>query len=190
MMDEDDGGAEAALELAEEGKQGSDFTACVLIDAVEADKGIEDEEAWFQGGDGVDESEAVVLDVEPEGDGSDDVDVEAREIDVGGAADAFDATADDVQGVLSGEEEDGPLVSDGKTAQARGSRGNGDGHVQGKEGLAALGLASDDADGLRGPQVMDKPALLFWDRLEVDGTSKRQRRAHNHVRPWRVWRRR
>jgi hypothetical protein len=60
MMDEHDGGAEAALELAEESKQGSDFTACVLIDAVEAHKGIEDEEAWFQGGDGVDESEAVV----------------------------------------------------------------------------------------------------------------------------------
>jgi hypothetical protein len=88
---------------------------------MQAHKRIKDEQARAQGGERVDESPAVVLDVEPDGDGSDDVDIEASEIDVGGAADAFDTPADDVQGVLGGKEEDGPLVSDGKTAEARGS---------------------------------------------------------------------
>ena len=36
----------------------------------------------------------------------------------------------------------------------------GHGHVEGEEGLAALGLAADDAHGLVGPEALDEPVAL------------------------------
>ena len=44
VMDDDDGEVEAALQFAQEGKQSGDLGGVVLVEAVEADEGIEDEE--------------------------------------------------------------------------------------------------------------------------------------------------
>ncbi len=45
MVDEQHGGFEAALDVAQEAKDGSDLGDGVLVDAVQADQGVEDHEA-------------------------------------------------------------------------------------------------------------------------------------------------
>jgi hypothetical protein len=135
---------------------------------VKTDERVKDEQAWTEGFDGVDEADAVLLQVEAYGDGGDDVDVELREADAGGATDPLETAAGRRAGRLR-QRRGGraPLVGDGEVAQARGARGDGDGQVEGEKGLAALGLTAHDADGLGGPQVADEPALLLGDCLEV-----------------------
>jgi hypothetical protein len=54
-----------------------------------------------------------------------------------------------------------------EAAQARDAGGDGDGDVE--EGLAAFGLAADDADGLLGPQAGDEPAVLLAALIEAPG---------------------
>jgi len=82
-------------------------------------------------------------------------------------ADAFEPSADDVQGVFGSVEKNSAFARDGKVSQARRAGGDGDGHVEDEEALAALGLASDDADGLVGPEPLDEPACLWRRRVEL-----------------------
>ena len=69
---------------------------------MQADEGIEDEQAWLQSGHGVGEAVAIVIEIEAEGGRGDDLDVEIGERDAGGLADAIEAAFDDVQRVLGG----------------------------------------------------------------------------------------
>ena len=66
----------------------------------------------------------------------------------------------------------------GETAQAGGAGGDRDGDVEGEEGLAGLGLASDDADGLLGPQLFDQPVSILGPDFELVGTADGQGAAH------------
>jgi hypothetical protein len=52
--------------------------------------------------------------------------VQRGETDAGGGADAFEAAADDVQGVFGGIEQDAARTADREAAQARDARGDGD----------------------------------------------------------------
>jgi hypothetical protein len=130
VVDQHNGGGEAALQLAEKGQQGCDLAAGIFVDAMEADKGVEHEQAGTDGGEGIDQTKAVVLQVQSDGDGGDDVDVQGGEFDLGSATDALEASAHDVQGIFCGEEQDGPLVSDGEATETRGAGGDGDCHIQ------------------------------------------------------------
>ena len=47
MMDEDDGCGMPPLQVAQIGEQWRDLAADVLVDLVEADEGVEDEQARF-----------------------------------------------------------------------------------------------------------------------------------------------
>jgi hypothetical protein len=71
------------------------------------------------------------------------------------------ATADDVQRVLGGVEQDAPGLGHDEAAQAGRAGGDRDSEVESQERLAALGLAADDADGLIRPQPGDEPAMLL-----------------------------
>jgi hypothetical protein len=48
---------------------------------------------------------------------------------------------------------------DGEASEEGGTRGNGDGHVQGEPGLAGFWSAADEADGAIRPQTLDEPGL-------------------------------
>jgi hypothetical protein len=69
VVDDEDGEAMAPLQLAQVGKQRGDFGAGVLVDAVQADEGIENEQAWLKGGDGVGEAAPIGLEIEAKGEG-------------------------------------------------------------------------------------------------------------------------
>ena len=59
MVDDGDGDGVAALQFAQEGEQRGDLAADVLVDAMQADEGIEDEEPRLEPGDGLVEACAV-----------------------------------------------------------------------------------------------------------------------------------
>src|SRR5262249_14617096 len=78
----------------------------------------------------------------------DDVEVERGEVDAGGGTDAVEAATYDAERVLGGKQQHTAGTRDGEAAQARRARGDRDGDVEREERLAALGFATDDADGL------------------------------------------
>ncbi len=88
MVDENDGGAQGALELAEEVEERGDLGRGVLVDAMETDEGIEDEEPGAQCLDGAAQAVTVGRSVEAERRSGDDVDVERIEGDAGSRGDA------------------------------------------------------------------------------------------------------
>ena len=64
MVDEQHGGGEAALDVAQEPEDGGDIGDGVFIDAVETDQGVEDEEPRLDPLDGLVQTLAVVAVVE------------------------------------------------------------------------------------------------------------------------------
>ena len=58
--------------------------------------------------------------------------------------------------------------------QTRSAGGDGHREIECEEALAALGFASDDADGLLRPQSCDEPALLIGTGGELPGRFHRQ----------------
>ena len=104
----------------------------------------------------------------------DDGDVEGVEAGVGGLCDALEPGAHDVPGVLGGEQQDGARLVGGEAAQARDTGGDRDGEVQRQEGLAALGLAADDADRLAPPQRVDEPLVPARAVFELDRRARRE----------------
>lgn len=161
VVDDNDGELMLALEVAQKGEQGSDLGGRVFIAAMQADEGVEDEQARPESGDGVFEAEAVGGQIEAHGGGGDDLEVEVAERDASGGADAVEAETDDLEGVLSGVEQDATWGGHGEAAQARGAGCDGDGEVKSQERLAGFGLASDDAHRLLGPETGDQPSVLL-----------------------------
>ena len=66
-----------------------------------------------------------------------------------------------MQRVLGGEEQDPAGTRHREPAQARQARCDGNREIECQERLAALGLATDDADGLIGPEPGDQPSMLL-----------------------------
>ena len=87
VMDQQDGGLDAALEVAQEAEDGGDIRDSVLVDAVEADQGVEDQEARPDARHGVLQALAVVAVVETQDGHVDDGDVEGLEVGAGGPGD-------------------------------------------------------------------------------------------------------
>lgn len=171
MVDENDSGAQAALELAEEVEEWGDLGRGILVDAMETDERIEHEEPGAQGIDGLAQAVAVGRSVEAEHRDGDDMDVERIERDAGSRGDTGEALADHGERVLGREEEHGPGDVRRKLAQARCAGGDGDSEIEGEEGLAALGLAAEDADRLVEPEGLDEPAWAVGGGLDLAGTA-------------------
>jgi hypothetical protein len=86
-----------------------------------------------------------------------------------------------VQRVLGGAEQNAARTWHDEAAQARDAGGDRDGDIESEERLAALGLASDDTDGLLRPQARDQPAVLLGSLGEtISGLDGQQ--AHRRAR--------
>ena len=158
-----------ALQFAQVGEQWGDFTASVLVDAMQAHERIEDQQPRRELRDGALQRRAIGRGIEPQRGRGDDLHVQIGELATGGGADALQALAHDVQRILGRVEQHPPRLRHGEVAQARGAGGHRDGEIEGEEALAALGLAPDDAHGLLGPQPGDEPAALLGPRREPPG---------------------
>ena len=81
----------------------------------------------------------------------------------------------DMKRVLGGIEKNAAGARNGETAQASRSSRNRHGKVEGEEGFAAFGLATDDADSFLGPQRSDEPASFVGALREaVSGFDRQQ----------------
>jgi hypothetical protein len=93
MMDHDDRDIERSLELAKVAEQGGDLTSIVLVDAVQADKRIEDQEARHVGRDRVAQSELIVRTIEAQRRRGDEMNRQPGELETAMTADAEEASA-------------------------------------------------------------------------------------------------
>jgi hypothetical protein len=97
---------------------------------VEADKRIEDEELGAQRGDGVGETVAITLDVEPDRGCGNHVDVQIGELEAGGVGQASEPPTHDVERIFRGEEQYAARLRRPKATQTRHASGDRDGHVE------------------------------------------------------------
>ena len=119
VVDEHHGGREAALQMAQEGEDGGDVGDGILVDAMQAHQGVEDEQARADALDGLVQALAVVAVVEAQDGDVDDGDVEGVEVGAGGSGDAVQAGAHDVASVLGGEHQDRSGLVGFEASQAR-----------------------------------------------------------------------
>ncbi len=131
--------------------------------------------------DGLLEPCAIELDIEPHHGLEDDVDIEGIESDTFAAtaipASLWRTIASESSAAKSNTS---ALRTVGETTQARCACSDGHGHVEREEGLAALRLAANDADGLCGPKAFDEPALFFRTHIEFVGETDGER-AHRRL---------
>ncbi len=167
VVDQQHGASEADLEFAQRSEQGGDLAGLVLVDRVQPDQRVEGEQPGPDAFDGFGQPDPVGGDIEAQPGGVDDLDVEAVEGAAGGAGDAGESFAENVPGVLGGEQQRGSGGGDGEPPQAAGAGGDGDGDVERQEGLAALRLAADDAHRLVAPELLDQPLLRLRPGLQV-----------------------
>jgi hypothetical protein len=123
----------------------------------------------------------VLAAIEPQRWHGDDVYIEALEVDAGGTGDALQALAHDVARILGGIEQHGARLPCREPAQAARARSDGEGEIEGEEGLPALRLATYDADGLRAPETLDQPLGLACLRRSKMRGARRWQRFHGRA---------
>jgi len=181
-MDQHDGEGETALELPQVREQRRHLGRRVLVDAMEAYEGIEDEEHGPERGDGGLQLLAILGEIEPDARRGDDVDRQIGERHGRGAADPLETGPHHVQGVLRGIEQHGAALRRGEAAQTRHAGRDGDDHVEREKTLAALGLAADDADRFGGPEVLNEPRVLGETHGQLGRAGHRQGGGRHRVR--------
>lgn len=159
MMDKKYGGVEAALQFSQEAEQCGDVGAGVFVGAMEADEGIEEEELRANVFDSGGESGSVGIEIEPEGGGIDEVQVEVADVEAAVVADAEDAFADHGCCVFGEVDESGSGACDGEASETGRSRSDAECNVETEPGLAAFWCAADNAYGPSTPEVFDEPTV-------------------------------
>lgn len=161
VMHEEHGEGVPALKFAQICQERCDLPARILIDAMQSNEGIQDQKPRGEGLDGALEALAIPFQIKSQGGGGDHLHIQCRELAAGRLADALEARAHDVLGVLGGEEQHAPGSGNGEAPQRRVPGGDRDCEVECEEALAALGLTAHDADGALAPETLDEPALLL-----------------------------
>jgi hypothetical protein len=118
VVDDDEGEIVAAVELAQEAEQGRDFGGAVLVDAVQADEGIEDEEPGPERREGGVKGAAVAVEIEAQAGSGDDVKLEGGEREAAVLAELSDAVSQVRQRVLGEIDDDRPRGVDLEAADA------------------------------------------------------------------------
>lgn len=164
-----DGDVVATLEVAQIAQQSGDVLCAVLVDAVEADKGIQQQQARAEQVEGTSETMLVAVEVEAEGARGDDLDGETVEVKTAVVTQGQEACLEDGRCVLGEVDQDGARRQDGEATEAGGAAGDGEGEVEAEPGLATLGGPADEADAGAGPQTLDEPGDGAVGRGQVGG---------------------
>jgi hypothetical protein len=159
VVDEDDGHLESALQFTQEAEQCGDVGAGVLIGAVQSDQRVQKKKSRCQMFDGIDELGSIGVEVESQGGGVDDVEVEALDIEIPAVADSLDSLSDHGSGIFCEVDEGGAFSLYLEVSETRRAGGDAEGEVESEPGFAALWRAADDAHGLLSPQVFYEPSL-------------------------------
>ena len=170
VMDDDEGEVVAAVELAEEAEEAGHVGGTVLVEAVKADQGIEEQEAGLEIREGLVEGALVVGAVEAKTRSRDDVKVQGAEGEPPVAAEVGHPVSNSRQGILGEVDDGGAGAHDLEATEAGGAGGDGDGDIETEPGFTGLGGAADDANGGAAPEILDEPANVVGFGLDgVDG---------------------
>jgi len=129
-MHDEDGGIELTLKRAQVSEDRGDRAGVVLVDAMNADEGIENDEARGVAPDGIAKACLIAPAIETKRRGGDDVDRSGGEIELSRAADAGEACLHGGGRVLSHVEENGPRIVDLERAKAARAGRDRDGEVE------------------------------------------------------------
>jgi hypothetical protein len=151
VVDDEHGDVVGPLQLAQVAKERGDLPGVVLVDAVQPDERVEDEEPRRVARYGVTEPSLVMLAVEAERGGEDEVHGQCGKVEAAIAADAFEARLDHGRGVLRHVQEDTPGVANVEATEARLAARDGERHFEREPGLATLRGAAEDTDPCPGP---------------------------------------
>lgn len=162
MVDHQDGEVVLTLQLAQEGQQRRDLVGHVFVNAVQTHEGVEDQQLGPMVSDRLGQGLAFCVEVEPQTRRGDHLDVDVGQLEVRGAAQRIKTVTHDVQGILGGKDQHTPRSRDGEAPQTWSAGGHGDTNLEREEGLAALGFATEDADRLVGPELLDEPVPVGW----------------------------
>jgi hypothetical protein len=163
VMHEQDGAGGGAGEGAQAVEDDGHLGGGVFVGPVQANEGIEDEQAGPDARDGG--GEAVQAVGQADAGLDDDLDRERGERLLAARGKRGEALDDDGRRILGRAQQDGARGRDGKAAGGRGRRGDGDGEFEGEEALAGLGGAAQDsrrADEEEGRRAAS--AAARWDR--------------------------
>src|SRR6516164_1387883 len=128
-MNDQHGDGMTPLQFPQIGEQRRHFATGVLIDAMQAHEGIENEETRLELGDGLLEAAANGLEIKPHSWFGDDLDVERGELEATGGANPLEPSPHHIEGVLGGIEKDAPGARDRKAAQAGSAGGDRNGEI-------------------------------------------------------------
>jgi hypothetical protein len=186
VVDDGDGDVVAAIEETQESEDGGDAAGVVLVLLVEADEGVEDEEAGVVLEEGGLDSVLVVGPVQEEAWSGNQADEQWVEVDAGGRRDGSSPFPKCRGRVFSSVEEDGTWSMDGESTEEGGSGGDGDGEVEAEPGLVRLGRTANKADGVFSPHPFDEPGDGggFGDACE---TGDREGLRHGQAPFFRCW---
>lgn len=144
LVHEDDGQLVLALHRAQERQQARGLTGAVLVEAVESDERTVEEQAGTEHRYQLAEALLVFDEVEAQGGGGDDVEVELVEGEAAVGGDAGDALADDGQGALGEIDERRAGLVDGEASE-RGRVGGESSVADSGRSTAAAGAAGTSA---------------------------------------------
>ena len=174
-MNQHNGQLELSLELSQEGEQRGDLSGVVFVHPVQPYERVQNQQHGVLLLDGMSQALPVGGQVQTERGSGDDLNRQRGKRDLGGSGDAFQALAHDRQRVFRREEQHRSTAPHGELPQTSGARSDADGHVQGQEAFAAFRFATQDADGLVGPELLDQPLGLGAVTLQLTGALNRQR---------------
>ena len=135
-------------------------------------EGIEHEQSRRIRGDGVAEAALIVLPIESERGGGDEVDGERGELETAVATDAGEARLDDGGRIFGHIYEHAPHIAYLEDAEARRTARDGERDLEGEPRLAALRRAAEDTDAGARPEGLDEPSRAHLGVVDV-------RRAHD-----------
>ena len=180
VVDEDQSELIAAVDGAQKAEQGRDIRGAVFIEGMESDQGVQQQECGADALHGVVESELVALGIEAQPVSSDDLQVEAGQIEAAVAAQVGDAVADAWQSILGEIHQGGSGGVDREPPEGGSAGRDRDGEVKAKPGLTHLWLTSDCPHSSGSPEVAHQP--LGSVGLRIDGMDRNsgQRCGHGH----------
>jgi hypothetical protein len=169
VMDDDDGEIELALQSPEISEEGRDIAGVVFVDPVQADEGVEEQQARPQLAHGLEEATLIAIQIEAQRGGGDDVDGQGGEIESAMATEPGDACLDDGGRVLRHVEQHATGASDVEATKARRGARDREGDVEREPTLAALRSAADDADARTCPELVYEPLVIRVRLVEIGG---------------------
>lgn len=175
VMDDHDGEIVFPLQFSQERQEFRHLSGLILIESMQPDQRIEDQQSRSDPPDGLGELQLIVLEIESEAGGSDDVDGYVLEIEAAVTAHPLEAPAHEGGMILGEIDEHIAGVADREPIEAGCGGRHGEGEIESEPGLSELGAAPDEPDSSSAPERLDEPGGVLRGLLEFPHATDRKR---------------